>query len=237
MDGKNGKIQIMQNDDQLFELMKTQLFSAVIGDIMDKLGFLNQFLSPKIQPLREYMLIAGRAMPVLEADVFAEQSTSGQNPLMAKPFGLMLEALDDLKKHEVYICTGSSPTYALWGELMSTRAMKLGAAGAVMDGYHRDTKGILALGFPTFSYGNYAQDQGPRGKVLDFRCNIEMNGVKIRPGDIVFGDIDGVCIIPQEAEEEVIRLAIEKANGEKLVQKAIQNGMSACEAFAKFGIM
>lgn len=227
----------MQNDDQLFQLMKTQLFSAVIGDVMDKLGFLNQFLSPKIQPLRENMLIAGRAMPVLEADVFAEQSTSGNNPLMAKSFGLMLEALDDLKKNEVYICAGSSPTYALWGELMSTRAMKLGAAGAVMDGYHRDTKGILKLGFPTFSYGNYAQDQGPRGKVLDFRCNIEMNGVKIRPGDIVFGDIDGVCIIPQEAEAEVIRLAIEKANGEKLVQKAIQNGMSACEAFAKFGIM
>jgi len=217
--------------------MKTQLFSAVIGDVMDKLGFLNQFLSPKIQPLRENMLIAGRAMPVLEADVFAEQSTSGQSPLMAKPFGLMLEALDDLKKNEVYICAGASPTYALWGELMSTRAMKLGAAGAVMDGYHRDTKGILKLGFPTFSYGNYAQDQGPRGKVLDFRCTIEMNGVKIRPGDIVFGDIDGVCIIPQEAEEEIVRLAIEKANGEKLVEKAIQNGMSACEAFAKFGIM
>ncbi len=227
----------MQNDDQLFQLMKTQLFSAVIGDVMDKLGFLNQFLSPKIQPLRENMLIAGRAMPVLEADVFAEQSTSGQSPLMAKPFGLMLEALDDLKKNEVYICAGASPTYALWGELMSTRAMKLGAAGAVMDGYHRDTKGILKLGFPTFSYGNYAQDQGPRGKVLDFRCTIEMNGVKIRPGDIVFGDIDGVCIIPQEAEEEIVRLAIEKANGEKLVEKAIQNGMSACEAFAKFGIM
>ncbi len=227
----------MQNDDQLFQLMKTQLFSAVIGDVMDKLGFLNQFLSPKIQPLRENMLIAGRAMPVLEADVFAEQSTSGQSPLMAKPFGLMLEALDDLKKDEVYICTGASPTYALWGELMSTRAIKLGAAGAVMDGYHRDTRGILKLGFPTFSYGNYAQDQGPRGKVLDFRCTIEMNGVKIRPGDIVFGDIDGVCIIPQEAEEEIVRLAIEKANGEKLVEKAIQNGMSACEAFAKFGIM
>lgn len=227
----------MQNDDQLFKLLKTQLFSAVIGDVMDKLGFLNQFLSPKIQPLRENMLIAGRAMPVLEADVFAEQSTSGKSPLMAKPFGLMLEALDDLKKNEVYICAGSSPTYALWGELMSTRAMKLGAAGAVMDGYHRDTKGILKLGFPTFSHGNYAQDQGPRGKVLDFRCTIEMNGVKIRPGDIVFGDIDGVCIIPQEAEEEIIRLAIEKANGEKLVEKAIQGGMSACDAFAKFGIM
>lgn len=227
----------MQNDDQLFQLMKTQLFSAVIGDVMDKLGFLNQFLAPSIQPLREDMLVVGRAMPVLEADVFSEASESGNNPLMSKPFGLMLEALDDLKQHEVYICTGSSPSYALWGELMSTRAIKLGAAGAVMNGYHRDTKGILALGFPTFSFGNYAQDQGPRGKVLDFRCEIEMNGVRIRPGDIVFGDIDGVCIVPYEAEEEIIRLAIEKVTGEKRVQTAIQNGMSACDAFAKFGIM
>lgn len=227
----------MQNDDQLFQLMKTQLFSAVIGDVMDKLGYLNQFLPPSIQPLREDMLVAGRAMPVLEADVFSEISSSENTSLLAKPFGLMLEALDDLKQHEVYICTGSSPSYALWGELMSTRAMKLGAAGAVMNGYHRDTKGILSLNFPTFSFGNYAQDQGPRGKVLDFRCEIEMNGVRIRPGDIVFGDIDGVCIVPHEAEEEIIKLALEKANGEKLVQTAIQNGMSACDAFAKFGIM
>lgn len=226
-----------QDDNQLFELMKTQLFTAVVGDIMDKLGLFHQFLPPQIQALRSDMILAGRAMPVLEADVYAENSLSSANPLMQKPFGLMLEALDDLKKHEVYICTGSSPRYALWGELMSTRAMHLGAAGAVADGYVRDTHGILRLGFPTFCHGRYAQDQGPRGKVLDFRCGIEMSGVEVKPGDIVFGDIDGVCIIPQAAEEEVIRLALEKANGEKLVQKAIENGMSACDAFAKFGIM
>ena len=227
----------MQNDNQLLDTIKSQLFTAVVGDVMDKLGFLHQFLPPAIRPLRENMIVIGRAMPVLEADVYAERSSSGQSPLATKPFGLMLEALDDLKANEIYICTGASPRYALWGELMSTRAMKLGAAGAVVDGYHRDTKGILQLNFPTFSHGNYAQDQGPRGKVIDFRCPIEMQGVKIRPGDIVFGDIDGVCIIPQEAEEEIIRLALEKANGEKLVQKAIQHGMSACDAFAKFGIM
>lgn len=226
-----------QNDNQLFSLMKEQLFSAVIGDVMDKLGLFHQFLPPQLQPLRDDMIIAGRAMPVLESDVYAEVSASPVNPIMQKPFGLMLEALDDLKTNEVYICTGSSPRYALWGELMSTRAMKLGAAGAVVDGYARDTNGILRLGFPTFAHGRYAQDQGPRGKVLDFRCTIEMQGVLIRPGDIVFGDIDGVCIVPREAEEEIIRLALEKANGEKLVQKAIENGMSACDAFAQFGIM
>ena len=226
-----------KNDDELFPIIKRELFSAVIGDIMDKQGYLHQFLPPQIQPLDDDMFVAGRAMPVLEADTFGEQVPGTANEWMNKPFGMMLEALDDLKKNEVYICTGASPRYALWGELMTTRALKLGAAGAVLDGYARDTKGILSLKFPTFCYGRYAQDQGPRGKVIDFRLPIEIKGVVIRPGDIVIGDIDGVCIVPQKDEVDIITLAIEKARGEKLVRKAIENGMSASDAFKKFGIM
>ena len=228
---------LWQSDDELFALARRELFTAVVGDVMDKLGLRSQFLSPRIQPLRDDMIVLGRAMPVLEADVHAENITDSANPLMKKSFGLMLEALDDLKPNEVYVCTGSSPTYALWGELMSTRAMKLGAAGAVVDGYSRDTRGILALNFPTFSYGRYAQDQGPRGKVIDYRCPIEINGARIEPGDILFGDLDGVCVIPRKAERDVFTAALEKARGEKRVAKAIREGMAAVEAFAKFGIM
>jgi regulator of RNase E activity RraA len=226
-----------KNDDDLFRMIRQELFSAVVGDIMDKQGWLHQFLPPQVQPLDKDMFVAGRAMPVLEADTFGEQVPGTANELMNQPFGLMLDALDDLKKNEVYICTGASPRYALWGELMTTRAMKLGAAGAVLDGYVRDTKGILSLKFPTFCYGRYAQDQGPRGKVMDFRLPIEIQGVSIRPGDIVIGDIDGVCIVPQEHEADIITLAIKKARGEKLVKKAIENGMSSREAFKKYGIM
>jgi regulator of RNase E activity RraA len=224
-----------KNDDELFNIVREELYTAVVGDIMDKLGLLHQFLSPKIQPLRDDMFVVGRAMTVLEADVVSDSSSN--NPVLNRPFGLMLEALDDLKKNEVYVCTGSSPSYALWGELMATRAQILGAAGAVVDGYSRDTRGILELNFPSFSYGRYAQDQAPRGKVIDFRVPIEMNGVRVNPGDIIIGDIDGVCVVPKEFEEEVFRLAIEKARGEKMVQKKIQEGMSTVEAFAKFGIM
>jgi regulator of RNase E activity RraA len=229
-------VKLWDSDDQLFELARKELFTAVVGDVMDKLGLTSQFLAPQIQPLRADMVTIGRAMPVLEADVFEAASTSN-NPILSKPFGLMLEALDDLQANEIYICTGASPTYALWGELMSTRAMKLGAAGAVVDGFSRDTHGILKLNFPTFSYGPYAQDQAPRGKVIDFRVGLEMNGVRVNNGDIVFGDIDGVCVIPREAEQDVFAAAFEKARGEKLVRKAIEAGMSAVDAFAKFGIM
>lgn len=228
---------IWKDDEGLFGLIRRELFTAVVGDIMDKLGFLHQFLPPRIKPLRADMVVIGRAMTVLEADVFEERSASQNNTVMAGPFGLMFAALDDLSRNEVYVCTGASPRYALWGELMSARAIKLGAAGAVVDGYLRDTQGILALDFPAFAQGSYAQDQGPRGKVIDFRVPIEIEGVRVNTGDIVFGDVDGVLVVPREAEEEIFVGAIEKARDEKLVQKAIEEGMSASEAFRKFGIM
>lgn len=225
------------NDNELFELIRTELFTAVVGDVMDKFGLQHQFLPPYLKPLRDNMVVVGRTMPVLEADVFEETGKSTHNKVMNYPFGLMLHALDDLKENEVYICSGSSHRYALWGEMMSMRALKLGAVGAVVDGYSRDTPGILNLDFPTFSAGRYAQDQGPRGKVIDYRVPIEFGGVRINPGDIVFGDLDGVLVIPQEQEREVIHAAHEKANGEKLVYKALTKGMGAVEAFEKFGIM
>jgi len=219
------------SDEELFDTLRRELFTAVVGDVMDTMGLLRQFLPPQIKALRNDMVVTGRAMTVLEADV-----PSGTD-FESQPFGLMFRALDDLKAGEVYVCAGGSPRYALWGELMSTRATNLGAAGAVVDGYHRDTSGILRLGFPTFSYGGYAQDQAPRGKVIDFRVPLEIGGVKVTPGDIVFGDLDGVCVIPRDAEEEVFRRALEKVQKENLVGQAIEDGMSAQEAFEKFGVM
>jgi regulator of RNase E activity RraA len=225
------------SDEELFAVIRKELFTAVVGDIMDKMGFQRQFLSPQIKPLHDEMFLVGRAMTVLEADTFGETNPDSTNPWMAKPFGLMLEALDDLKRNEVYVCTGSSPSYALWGELMTCRARVLGAAGVVVNGYIRDKKGILEEQFPVFSFGSYAQDQAPRGKVLDFRTPIEMNGVRIRDGDIIIGDLDGVCVVPREIEKEVFYRAVEKARGEKVVRKAILEGLSAREAFEKFGIL
>lgn len=224
-----------EDDQQLFQLMKAELFTAVVGDVLDAAGCTRQFLPPKLKPLDAGMMVAGRAMPVLEADCHGEYiAASGER----QPFGLMFEALDALQPDDVYICTGSSPAYALWGELMSTRAIRLGAAGAVLDGYSRDTRGILRLGFPTFSHGTYAQDQRVRGRVIDFRCPIQFgNGVVVEPGDIVFGDVDGVVIIPRQHERDIIQAALDKVRGENKVRAAIEAGMSTVEAFRSFGIM
>jgi regulator of RNase E activity RraA len=232
IDGK-----LWKSDDELFTIVRRELFTCVVGDVMDKLELQHQFLPPQIQPLHRDMVVLGRAMPVLAVDVFTEKIAGTANKLMDKPFGLMLEALDDLKANEVYLNTGSSPRNALWGELMSTRAIKLGSPGAVLNGYVRDTKAILKMNFPTFGFGSYGQDSAPRYKVMDFRVPVEIGAVCVRPGDILFGDIDGVLVVPKEAEAEVFSKALEKARGEKLVRKAIEAGSSAVEAFENFGIM
>jgi 4-hydroxy-4-methyl-2-oxoglutarate aldolase len=224
-------------DDELFTILKTELFTAVVGDVLDVMGHRRQFLPAGIAPLNPKARIAGRAMPVLEADVFDDKSPAARCPLAQKPFGLMLEALDDLKPGEIYIATGASLRYALWGGLMSTRATHLKAAGAILDGYVRDADEIEHLGFGVFCRGLYAQDQGPRGKVIDFRCAIEIDGVRIEPGDLLFADREGVLVIPRAAEAEAIRRAREKAGTEGAVSIAIKGGMSACEALAKFGVM
>ena len=213
-----------KNEDEMFALMREKLYTPVIGDILDQNGFVHQFLPPDIRPLSGNMKIAGKAMTVLMIDVYGEQN---------KPFGYLTEALDQLEKNEIYLATGGT----IRCELLTATAKKRGAAGAVLNGWHRDTPQVLEQNWPVFSCGCYAQDSSVRTQVVQYRCQIEIGQVTVQDGDIVFGDIDGVVIIPKEIAEEVITKALEKAAGEKQVRKAIENGMSATEAFSTFGIL
>lgn len=228
---------LWKTPEELAQLVREELFTAVVGDIMDQMGLTSQFLPPQIRALKDDMVVFGLAMPVLEADCLTRPDDADANSVLGQPFGLMLDALDDLKPNEIYICTGASPDYALWGELMTARALYLGAAGAVLNGYIRDTPGIKQMGFPTFSLGAYAQDQAPRGKVIDFRVPIKIGGVRIETGDLIFGDLEGVCVVPRDVVDEVFAKALEKARAEKTVKKAIEAGMGAREAFEKYQIL
>ena len=223
-----------QSSSQL-DLLRTRLHTAVVGDILDTLGLVHQFLPPQIRAVDAGSVMVGRAMTVLEADCASDRLGHRAG---SDSFGMMFRALDSLRSGEVYICTGSSPRYALWGELMSTRAQALGAAGAVLDGYHRDTRGVRALELPVFSMGGYAQDQRLRGRVIDYRCPIEFgNGVRVEDGDVVFGDIDGVVIIPAGRLDEVVALALAKVDGEEQVRSMIVAGGATEKIFEETGIM
>lgn len=229
-------------DEEMFALMKEKLYTPVVGDILDQMGYSHQFLPAEIRPLESMipadayidrnepdhrLKLAGYACTVLENDVFEAPK---------KPFGLLTEALDQLKPNEIYVATGAHNS-ALWGELLTATAKTRGAVGAVLDGYSRDTPQVLSQNFPVFCRATWAQDSSIRTYVFQYRCPIEIGQVTIHDGDLVFGDIDGVLIIPKEVKDEVIEKALEKAAGEKLVRKAIEGGMTATAAFEKFGIL
>lgn len=229
------------SDDEMFALIKEKLYTPVVGDILDQMGYTHQFLPACIRPLEAQvpaslvggdepdnrLKVAGWACTVLESDVFGAPK---------KAFGLLTEALDQLKENEVYVATGAHNS-ALWGELVTATARTRGAVGAVLDGPSRDTPQVLEQNFPVFCNGLWAQDSSLRTIVSDIRCTIEIGQVTIHDGDLVFGDIDGVLIVPRQIVDEVIERSLEKAAGEKLVRKAIEGGMSATDAFAKFGIL
>ncbi|WP_312426504.1 RraA family protein [Lacrimispora sp.] len=221
-------MKLWNDENEKFALMKDRLYTPVVGDILDSMGYYHQFLPQDIRPLRDDMKLAGKAMPVLMIDVFGPQK---------KPFGYLTEALDQLEENEIYLATGGSKRCAYWGELLTATARTRKAVGAVVNGWHRDTPQVLEQNWPVFSNGCYAQDSSVRTQVVDYRCDIEIGQVTIHDGDLVFGDVDGVLIIPKDVADEVLEKALEKAAGEKVVRKAIEGGMSATAAFAEFGIL
>lgn len=216
--------------DKLLSTIRENLFTGVIGDVMDASGLTLQFLPARLRPVSDGPILVGRAMTVQETDIGVGDP--------GEPFGLMFMALDDLKPGEIYLCTGSQNAYALWGELMSTRALALGAVGAVVDGCHRDTAGIRRLGFPVFSAGAYAQDQRPRGRVAGYRTTLTFdNGTVVHDGDVIVADLDGVLAMPAAHAADIVAAALVKVGAETEIQKAIAAGETTSSVFARTGIM
>ncbi len=214
---------------ELFEEMKQKLFSAVIADALDGCGYRDQILRHDIRPLYPDAVAVGRALTVLSVDVYE---------IPDEPYKLELEAVDALKPGDVMVAqTNGTKRSSLWGELLSTAAEVRGARGAVIDGFTRDSQAIAAMEFPLFVRGIAPYDSKGRSDVIAYDIPIECGGVKVCPGDLVFGDFDGVVVVPQAVEDQVLKAAFEKAAEEKEVKEALKNGMSATAAFQKYGIL
>ena len=216
------------SDESLFQTIRESLFTAVLGDILDREQCWRQFLPQPIKPLNPAHMLIGRAMPVRIVDVTGPQ---------AKPFGRLTEALDSLQVGEIYLATGGSMNCAAWGEIMTATARTRRAAGAVLDGFHRDTPRVIEQNWPVFSRGSFSQDAGVRSSVADFRCPVEIGGVQIEPNDLIVGDIDGVIVIPRRLEAHIIEQALEKVRGEKMVRRDIEGGSTSTAVFDRYGIL
>lgn len=218
-----------KDDGEMFGIMREKLHVAIISDMLDYLGAREQALRADIRPIYQGAVVVGRAYPVISADIFE---------LNDDPYQEEIEAVDSLKVNDVVVwCTNQSTRTCIWGELLSTAAKARGARGAIIDGYTRDVAQITAMKFPTFAAGIKPVDSAGRSIVIDHGCPAHCGDVLVNPGDIIFGDVDGVVVIPKEIEEKIIPLALEKVKKENLTRDELLKGATLREAYNKHKVL
>lgn len=208
------------------------LSSSILSDVMDSLGLVRRAMRPFIRPVDEGKVLVGRARTGLYMPAYGVRE--GENP-----YDVEIALVDDLRPQEVIVlaCNGPTERIAPWGELLSTAAQVRGAAGCVTDGLVRDVKQIRAMGFPVFHGGIGPLDTKGRARMVERDLPVECAGVAIEPGDIVFGDIDGVVVVPSAHENAVIDKAIAKVLGENHTREALRKGEPLAAVFQRFGIL
>ena len=221
-----------RQDDHAIAELKDGFFCALISDVLDELGHTRLALPPHIRPLDEQLKLVGRARTMLYADVYARPGPDENH------YALEIQLVDSLRPGDVAVAAcGMTGRIAPWGGLLSTAATMRGASGAVMDGYVRDILHVRELGFPVFAGGIAPLDSQGRGKVIEIDVPIEVGGVLVNPGDIVFGDADGCIIIPRDLEDAVIANGREKLAAENKSQKALLEGKLLTDVYDEFGVL
>ena len=210
---------------------KSKLYSAVLSDILDSMGYLNQVLSLGIRPLDESSVLCGWARVGIYLPIYHDDD-------LVKVYENELKLIDSLQPDEVpvLICHGLKHI-APWGELLSTRARYLQSAGCLTDGSVRDVRFIREMKFPVFSGGITPVDTKYRGKLAWYDVPGKIHGVDVKSGDLVFGDVDGVLIIPRENVDLVLEKAFQKVSDENMVREKIISGESLEKIFADHGIL
>ena len=208
------------------------LSAAILSDIVDSLGLMRRAMRPFVRPLDDAQVMVGRARTGLYMPAYALRE--GENP-----YEIEIALVDDLQPQEVVVlaCNGPSERIAPWGELLTTAAQVRGAAGCVTDGLVRDVRQIRAMHFPVFHGGIGPLDTKGRARMVDRDVRVECGGVSIDPGDLVFGDVDGVVVIPRSHEHAVMDLALEKVRGEDNTRDALLQGESLANVFKRLGIL
>ena len=209
-----------------------QLFAAVLSDALDAVGVINQAMSPRIRPLDEQLRMCGRARTGMYMETaHVEPGTN--------PYELEIAIVDDLKPGDVAVfACGGSQRIAPWGSLLSTATLARGAAGCVTDGLVRDTIEIKNnLKLPVFHGGIAPLDSKGRGQIQAIDVPVICGGVRVCPGDLVFGDADGVVVVPQAVEAAVLEIAFDKINGEHHSMRELRAGGFLRDVYAKYGVL
>lgn len=215
-----------------FKQLSSELYSAVLSDVMDEFGLMNQAMRPFVRPVDESLVMMGRARTGLFAETYAVRE--GENP-----YEIEIALLDDLKPDDVTVlaCNGPTTRIAPWGELLTTASKARGAVGCVTDGLARDLRHIKRLNYPVFHGGIGPLDSRGRARMIEMDTVVECGGVMVRSGDIVFGDIDGVVVIPMAKSSEIIERAKNKVKSENHTRDELREGRLLGEVYEKYGVL
>jgi 4-hydroxy-4-methyl-2-oxoglutarate aldolase len=218
-------------DNALFDMMAAKLYVAVISDILDAMGYRNQVLQPGVVPTQPdpSQVLVGRAATLL---------VGPQYEVVEQPYTNQIAAIDALEPGDVVVSgVGGMTNIAVWGELFSNAAKARGARGFLTDGCHRDTRMVLDLGFPVFSRGPRPVDISGRGTVISIGQPVEVAGVVVYPGDVVFAEVDGVVVIPHNLAEETVSRAFEKVAKEDGAREDLRAGRLLSEVWSKYRVL
>ena len=217
------------SEEEKFAVLREKLYTAVVSDVLDSVGFRHQAMRHDIRPLHPDMVVVGRARTAY----WIEEYKARDNPYLNE-----IALIDDLKPGEVTVhSTDLSWNIAPWGELLSTASNMRGSSGAIVDACTRDVKQIIKLGFPVFTRGIKPLDSQGRGFLEAYDIPIRCGDITVRPNEIVFGDYDGIVVIPKEVEDEVLSNAVEKVTGENNTRRELLEGKLLADVYRKYGVL
>ena len=224
---------MFDTDQEIVAFVQQHLYVAVVCDTLDELGHRQQAMHQRLRPLlpdKQACGFVGRARTVrwMETDSIEKDD----------PYGLEIEAVDALRPGDVIVhSTDHSGTNAPWGELMSTVARRNGAVGCVCDSQVRDCVKIIQMGFPVYCAGIRPLDSKGRGKVMAYDVPIRCGDVLVHPGDLVFADFDGVVVVPQGVERDVVLQARDRVRKESATREALLRGETLRNVYSLYGVL
>jgi 4-hydroxy-4-methyl-2-oxoglutarate aldolase len=190
--------------------------SSALSDVLDALEYRNQTMTPDIRPAYTGAVVVGRAVPVL---------CTPCPPNAPKHYeSSMCHVIDGLQANTVPVIRAREAHAASWGGMFSLAARARGACGMVVDGFVRDVAEMRGMDFPVFAAGVHMAASGGRLVVVGQDRPVLCGGVLVGPGDLVFGDEDGVVVIPRGIERRAVSLALGKVKGETAISEQLSRG-------------
>jgi 4-hydroxy-4-methyl-2-oxoglutarate aldolase len=197
------------------------LSTSTVSDALDRLGIAGQVRG--LAPLQSSCRVVGRAFTGRYEPVDVNGGTVG-------------DYVDDVPAGSVIVLDNSGRTDAtVWGDILTLTAQARGVAGTVIDGVCRDTRDSLDAGYPLFTRGTWMRTGKDRVQMVAVQLPVSIGGIRVRPGDLVVGDVDGVVIVPAEREASVLAVANSIEAREEQIRHWVIAGSSLASARAQAG--